>query len=474
MNDLKSSEYKILRDEIQFNRKFIFERALILAGGLLAAKAFFKAEGLFLDLLMVMILFLLFFNLWFTINRLRTNGRIIGYLRLFHEGEFKERWEGWENSLNKYRIWNAVNKTKSREIRESKTYTPKFDSGTFYSQIFLVHILIMIMVSFALIVLDGNSNLVNIHSLSNSSWVLKTSYAFVCVVVISYAIYTLKPTKISNIIAAETEIWKTVENEMGKNLKTKQATLVSFYKQKSNDLKRSILECLKNIEESKLSKIVKPYNIEQIHGTIIGVEKLPGFKNPINSNIWYDLERKAQMEFSHLKEIVSDHFPMTIRFGGFDKSFRSFKSFGKIPYQRTFQIQWETGKIILVGWPHDNNDFSNKALYELRKEIEDKCKIRHKYAKYNDNDLFIVLGDLTDLETFSSKELKKLKKESADLEEVVRQYFSNNSFDVEIKLKDICIAKYTCQALPVESTTTYSLIKENFDSSLIKNLYLND
>ena len=104
-----SDEYRVLREELKINRQFIFERPLLIIGGALASKAMLGFTEPFSDLLIVFVILLLTFNLWFTMNRLTSSARIIGYIHLVHEGEFRENWKGWENSLSMYRDWCIEN-----------------------------------------------------------------------------------------------------------------------------------------------------------------------------------------------------------------------------------------------------------------------------------------------------------------------------------------------------------------------------
>lgn len=73
-------EYELLRNELNDNKKYVFERPLII----------FTAACIFLDyisntgyimLFPCLIILLLLFNLHFTANRLNSNARIIAYIR---------------------------------------------------------------------------------------------------------------------------------------------------------------------------------------------------------------------------------------------------------------------------------------------------------------------------------------------------------------------------------------------------------
>ncbi|MFQ6054650.1 MAG: hypothetical protein ACE5J3_01545 [Methanosarcinales archaeon] len=139
----------------------------------------------------------------------------------------------------------------------------------------------------------------------------------------------------------------------------KQVTMVSLYGQKRGDLERLIKKCWEMINVSKFRRLFEPYHMNQIHGTIVG--------------------------------------------------------FGKTPYELSFQVQLATSKLTLIGWPHKNLNFTDKRmLWDLRHEIETKCNIKHKYE--NDNDLFMVLGEIKGLQLLTDSELEELESESALLE----------------------------------------------------------
>ena len=104
MDDTKIEEYKSLRQEHENNRKFIFERPLLIVGATFASAMTVADKG-FLVLLPIPFLALLLFNLWFTHNRAESSARIVSYLQLVHEGVCPVNWIGWENSVRLYRQW---------------------------------------------------------------------------------------------------------------------------------------------------------------------------------------------------------------------------------------------------------------------------------------------------------------------------------------------------------------------------------
>jgi len=88
---IADQEYSFLREELDMNRRFVFERPLLIVGAALAAAVPLADKRAFF-LLPLPFLAVLLFNLWFTINRLQSSARIIGYIQLVHEGE--KNWIG--------------------------------------------------------------------------------------------------------------------------------------------------------------------------------------------------------------------------------------------------------------------------------------------------------------------------------------------------------------------------------------------
>lgn len=251
----------------------------------------------------------------------------------------------------------------------------------------------------------------------------------------------------------------------------RQVTLISLYGQKPKHLEKLINRCVGYIRDSIMRRIFTPYDTNQVHGTLIGMEKLIDFTKHFNANKWIETGNREIMEFTSLVKIIKKHLPMKIRFGGFEKSFKHFYSFGKKPYERSFQIQWKTNKLTLIGWPHKDGDFITKRpLEELREDISTNCNILHKY-KY-DNDLFMVIGEIKGLQLLTASELKEIKLSSEKLEENIRNYLAKNITEVEITPEQVFLSRYIDEALPLDSTTVYCIAKPGIDAAFISNLYL--
>ena len=250
----------------------------------------------------------------------------------------------------------------------------------------------------------------------------------------------------------------------------KQLTLISLYGKKPANLSDLILRCTEFIQESKLQRVFKPYHMHQIHGTFFGMEKLIGFSECFNANIWTNTGKKEAMNFKLLRETVLQYLPMTVRFSGFGKTFNGFKSFGKYPYERSFQVQWTTNKVTLIGWPHRNDEFSPRMLLKtLRSEVASKCNIRHKY--HDDNDLFLVIGEIAGMQFLSDSERRELKTTASNLEEKARIFLESQVVDVEIGSDQVFFARYGIESLPLDSTDIYCINNPEVDNGFLINLY---
>ena len=96
-------EYDTLRSELNENKKYVFERPLLIFS---SALVLFKLSSdiSFASLIPGFFTFLLVFNLHFTYNRLLSSARIIAYIRLRLESEKEKKNDFyWETFLFKYR-----------------------------------------------------------------------------------------------------------------------------------------------------------------------------------------------------------------------------------------------------------------------------------------------------------------------------------------------------------------------------------
>ena len=207
VNEQMIEEYRFLRQEHEGNRKFVFERPLLIVGATLAAIVGLSEKGI-LGLLPIPFLFVLAFNLWFTFNRMQSTARIVAYIQLVHEGEDRLPWIGWENALRRYRIWDADVKNR-RRLESIKTDASQYESMTFYGPIFFFHMVLGVLVTLVL-VWESSA----LHRLTSGvyRWSEIFPVAMCAVTLVAFCIFFwhYRPSKLRNAIEGKRLMWREI------------------------------------------------------------------------------------------------------------------------------------------------------------------------------------------------------------------------------------------------------------------------
>ena len=203
----RHEEHRQLRQELNVNRRFVFERPIVIAGVGLAGYAGLS-DKLDLRLLPVPILALLLFNLWFTYNRLLSNARIISYIQLVHDPNPRssQSWVGWKTALDCYRTWFANNSDAWRECQ--KECSPRRDSMGFYTPIFWFHVSIgTIFCAFVVLSRLGSVGGNALHDVV----IVADMISFVIYLILAFCLW---PSRVKSSVEVSRCIWEKVfENE---------------------------------------------------------------------------------------------------------------------------------------------------------------------------------------------------------------------------------------------------------------------
>lgn len=206
MNDPRynaDKEYETLRNELHQGKQYVFERPILIVTVSIAFVQFVdKQYAIYFPLI---IIGLLSFNLWFTINRMGSMARIIAYIQLILEHS-ESKWFGWETSLRNYRKWLKLNRKSVDQIKIKDEAV--YDNLGFYPTIYYMHIIVTILVFLILAVFTFNN-----FECKNITWSLLTLGQLV--LFMGYAIKN-RPEKIKPQIEKNREIWKIVFNEWDK------------------------------------------------------------------------------------------------------------------------------------------------------------------------------------------------------------------------------------------------------------------
>ncbi|NJR47953.1 MAG: hypothetical protein HC775_20820 [Hyellaceae cyanobacterium CSU_1_1] len=237
-------------------------------------------------------------------------------------------------------------------------------------------------------------------------------------------------------------------------------SLVAFYGDKPVPLAsliQKLQRCLAN--HQLLQDKFIPYQLTQVHGTIIGCE---GCKTDLGVvNQWFKEKRQEikYIDFAGLINYLQHqvNLSITIRFGGYDRNTNyNFLSRDQHLYHRSFQLQSADNNIIpvLIGWSWQDYAVT-LAIDNLRRDLQ-QFNLLHKYhtnPEDIDNDFYLRLGTIN--AKLTSAEIQAI---STD----IRNWLETQlPFYIPITLNDLAFAQYqdltltpaTTQIFPVAEIT---------------------
>ena len=229
-------------------------------------------------------------------------------------------------------------------------------------------------------------------------------------------------------------------------------TLVAYYENKSREFGNLVIELQRRLA-SLLGACFTPYELQQVHSTIIGLEGRRDGNRILNTNYLKLQNERRYMDLESLKKAVDqalEVLPLQIRFGGFGRfDHYPFASRREHPFVRSFSIH--NGIAVAIGWPTDGNEFP-PALDRLRRKFNE-ANVLHKYhgpkADF-DNDFFFVLGHVEP----EGDEAPSLKVAECEM----RAYLeSREPIRCELRREHLSLVSYRNPALPTKSSNSYSV-----------------
>lgn len=245
-------------------------------------------------------------------------------------------------------------------------------------------------------------------------------------------------------------------------------SLVAFYGDKPPQLRNLIQEVQAYLTDCKsIKNNFLPYQLEQVHGTIIGCEGRKTESAIVNQ--WFEDRRQEtrHIDFEGLVDYLQQQIqlPITIRFGGYDRTEKyNFSSRHEHLYFRSFQLQAGENIVIpiLIGWSWNNSKVT-LAIDNLRRKFQD-FNLLHKYHATDDavdNDFYLRLGTvntklpIAEIEAIASK---------------IRELLSKRSpLYVPINKENIAFVRYQDLALTPAKTKTISIA--DITSAQLKQMY---
>ncbi|MBI3984304.1 hypothetical protein HY346_03320 [Candidatus Microgenomates bacterium] len=253
--------------------------------------------------------------------------------------------------------------------------------------------------------------------------------------------------------------------------------LVALYGDKPAKLVQFIADCQAEIV-SVAGSAFHPYDIRQVHATIVGVEQATE-STMVNAYFYEYRGKQVQMNFGDLLNFLrnSGCAPLQVQIGGFQQRDYPFVSHGAGPYERSFAFHG--GKAVVIGWPirgtpitnhtstainliHESQIYPN-TLDKIRQAVQTFGFLHRYYRRPEDvdNDFYFRVG-LFDPESVPES-MQSL------IERTIRQFLSDlEPVVIEITLSDICLAFSDKETLPLDSTRLWSISDPNVTANSIE------
>lgn len=248
-----------------------------------------------------------------------------------------------------------------------------------------------------------------------------------------------------------------------------QATIVALYGEKPEPL-RSLLASLQADVADALGRRFKPYRLDQIHATIVGLERDERQATRlVNRNLATLQGREAAMDFAGLLAFVrtSSLIPFAVQIGGFAERDYPFTSRGARPFDRSVSLQGSSA--VVMGWPVSAMPAAGQpqaqiagemagcryppSLAQLRRGAE-RFGIVHAYhtnAAGLDNDFYFRLGMIAAPETIEDGLAESVA------QRLRRRLAVQPPVWASIGLSQLSVAFYAAPELPCATTQVFPL-----------------
>jgi hypothetical protein len=242
----------------------------------------------------------------------------------------------------------------------------------------------------------------------------------------------------------------------------RQATLVAFYGDKPQPLRDLISSCQLLLADA-LGQDFCPYELGQVHATIVGLERIED--QPLLHNLNFRKHRGVirVMDLPGFRDFVIDHFrvPMTVQLTGFQNHDYPFVSRGLPPFLRSFAIQGD--KAVVMGWPIIGGSSGArfvpiadrtypKTLDDLRVAAQ-AFGILHEYHRVPadfDNDFYFRIGLL------STKGLEPARER--EIEERVRDHLAGTEpVLIQVSPAALSFVSYVDNTMPISTSVALGL-----------------
>lgn len=244
-------------------------------------------------------------------------------------------------------------------------------------------------------------------------------------------------------------------------------SLVAYYGNKPLELQQLILELQQLLKENFTTNFI-PYDLQQIHATIIGCEGVKTESGIINKWFYSLRDEIRYIDYEGLLNyFLTSIFPLNLCFGGYQPhTDYQFLSRNQHPAKRSFQLQTAQDNTlipIVIGWSLQEQIITSD-IDKIRRDLQ-QFNCLHKYHKNPDdvdNDVYLRLGTIVG---FTPEII-------ATIQQKVNCYLQHQKPTIVSLSKDnLAIVKYQNLSLPISTTKIYSLTDLYDNPTLIQKLY---
>lgn len=245
-------------------------------------------------------------------------------------------------------------------------------------------------------------------------------------------------------------------------------SLVAYYGNKPLELQQLISELQQLLKDNFATNFI-PYDLRQVHATIIGCEGVK-IESGIINQWFYSLRNEIRyIDYEGLLNyfLTSNVLPLNICFGGYQPhTDYQFLSRDRHPAKRSFQLQTAKDNTlipIVIGWSLQEQTITSD-IDKIRRELQ-QFNCLHKYHKNPDdvdNDVYLRLGTIVG---FTPEII-------AAIQQKVNYYLQHQQPTIVSLSKDnLAIVKYQNLSLSISTTEIYSLSDLYTNPILIQKLY---
>ena len=247
-------------------------------------------------------------------------------------------------------------------------------------------------------------------------------------------------------------------------------SLVAFYGEKPGALQQLIVS-LQQLLQREFRDNYIPYDIEQVHATIIGCEGLKTEAGIVNKWFYTLKNEIVYLDIAGFLKYLSTPrlLPLEICFAGYQPNINyQFLSRNRHPSDRSIQLQISGNSLIpiLIGWSRCKEHISiSDDIEQLRRNLQ-QFGFLHKYHEQPqdiDNDVYLRLGTIVG--EYNPQFV-------ATIQQKINNYLQTLApINITVGKENLAIVKYQDLALTFNSTRIYSLTNLNVSYNFWQQLY---